>query len=199
MAINVQCPNCNRTLGVPDNLIGKKVKCPSCQTIFTAEEPGASPPPPPPPMEEEAPARPSRRRERADEDGERRSDGGVAAIRAKVNAPAIALLVQAILGIVACLIGTCSGIVQANGQGVDKDVVPILYASSCISFLSILLCVVTILGAIKMRALQSYGLAVAGSITAMFVLPGCCCLLGIGFGIWSLIVLNNPEVKAAFR
>jgi len=26
-----------------------------------------------------------------------------------------------------------------------------------------------------------------------------CCLLGIPFGIWSLIALNNPDAKSAFQ
>jgi hypothetical protein len=52
----VDCPQCQRKLQVPENLIGKKVKCPTCGTMFTADV-GA--PPPPPPREEER--RPSRR------------------------------------------------------------------------------------------------------------------------------------------
>src|SRR5262249_21073957 len=32
----VKCPKCERQLRVPDNLLGKKVKCPSCGTMFTA-------------------------------------------------------------------------------------------------------------------------------------------------------------------
>jgi hypothetical protein len=49
-----------------------------------------------------------------------------------------------------------------------------------------------------MKQLKNYGLAMTGSIIAM--LPcSVCCLLGLPFGIWSLVVLNNPEVKEAFR
>jgi hypothetical protein len=35
----ISCPSCDRTLRVPDELLGKKVKCPSCGLIFvgTAE------------------------------------------------------------------------------------------------------------------------------------------------------------------
>src|SRR5207302_593089 len=32
----IQCPKCNRKLRVPDHLLGKKVKCPSCSSTFTA-------------------------------------------------------------------------------------------------------------------------------------------------------------------
>jgi predicted Zn finger-like uncharacterized protein len=36
----VSCPHCQRQLNVPDNLLGKNVKCPSCQNTFTATAPG---------------------------------------------------------------------------------------------------------------------------------------------------------------
>src|SRR5262245_17440680 len=35
MPIRTTCPDCNRTLRVPDDLIGQRVKCPSCMTQFT--------------------------------------------------------------------------------------------------------------------------------------------------------------------
>jgi predicted Zn finger-like uncharacterized protein len=37
----VSCPHCQRQLNVPDNLLGKNVKCPSCQNTFTATAGGA--------------------------------------------------------------------------------------------------------------------------------------------------------------
>src|SRR5437773_7815439 len=36
----VECPACERRLRVPDTLIGKKVKCPSCSQMFTTADPG---------------------------------------------------------------------------------------------------------------------------------------------------------------
>ena len=56
----------------------------------------------------------------------------------------------------------------------------------------------TILGAWKMRKLELYGLAITASILAM--LP--CTLgfiIGLPAGIWALMVLRQPDVKAAFR
>src|SRR5262245_7448049 len=38
MPIETQCPSCTRPMRVPDDLLGKKVKCPSCDTVFTAQE-----------------------------------------------------------------------------------------------------------------------------------------------------------------
>lgn len=58
---------------------------------------------------------------------------------------------------------------------------------------------VTIFGAIKMRQLQSFGLAMAASILALLPCVGPCCCIGIPVGIWCLVVLNKPEVKSAFK
>jgi predicted Zn finger-like uncharacterized protein len=54
MSISAACPTCSRKLRVPDELLGKLVKCPSCGSTFTANE-GA---PPPPPEERPASRRP---------------------------------------------------------------------------------------------------------------------------------------------
>ena len=50
MPIQTTCPSCGRALRVPDDLIGKNVKCPGCQTTFLAadEDAPASPRPPGP-------------------------------------------------------------------------------------------------------------------------------------------------------
>jgi predicted Zn finger-like uncharacterized protein len=42
----ISCPDCGRKLRVPDDLIGKKVKCPSCNVMFTAAAAGNEPPRP---------------------------------------------------------------------------------------------------------------------------------------------------------
>src|ERR1700674_5512656 len=57
----IQCPQCDRKLKVPEDLLGKNVKCPTCGATFTAAAAGGAPAAPPPPVEEEAP-RPSSRR-----------------------------------------------------------------------------------------------------------------------------------------
>jgi hypothetical protein len=46
MADIVQCPQCQRQLRVPPDLVGQQVKCPSCSTTFIAGETGPAPPPP---------------------------------------------------------------------------------------------------------------------------------------------------------
>jgi hypothetical protein len=57
---------------------------------------------------------------------------------------------------------------------------------------------IILMGALKMKKFQSYGLAMTASILCILCDWSCCCL-GIGAGIWSIVVLNNAQVKAAFR
>ena len=56
-----------------------------------------------------------------------------------------------------------------------------------------------IFGELKMKGLQSYGLATTASVLAMIPCVSPCCLAGLPIGIWSLVVLMNADVKAAFR
>jgi hypothetical protein len=58
--------------------------------------------------------------------------------------------------------------------------------------------IVIIVGSVKMIRLKSHGLATVASVLAL--LPcGPAWLLGLPMGIWSLMVLNRRDVKAAFR
>jgi predicted Zn finger-like uncharacterized protein len=45
MAIIINCPSCERKLRVPDELLGKNVKCPSCQTLFVGKSQPSQPVP----------------------------------------------------------------------------------------------------------------------------------------------------------
>ena len=54
-----------------------------------------------------------------------------------------------------------------------------------------------IVGALQMMRLRSYGWAMTASILALLPL-GPVGVLGLCMGIWSLYVLNQPNVRAAF-
>jgi predicted Zn finger-like uncharacterized protein len=71
----VSCPECQRKLRVPTELVGKQVKCPTCGHIFTADPATQAPPPPPPAAVEPKPTRTSKvsRDEKDDEEDEERS------------------------------------------------------------------------------------------------------------------------------
>ena len=67
------------------------------------------------------------------------------------------------------------------------------------NFIGGVVAIVVITGALKMKRLQSYPFAMIASIIAMIPCISPCCLLGLPFGIWALVVLSDPQVKAAFR
>lgn len=56
----------------------------------------------------------------------------------------------------------------------------------------------SLFGAIQMKNLRSYGWAWAAAIINCIPCYGSCCCIGLPLGIWAIIVLIKPEVKAAF-
>jgi hypothetical protein len=66
------------------------------------------------------------------------------------------------------------------------------------AFISLLAYGFVIWAALRMRQLEGWTLAVVASVLVMVPFECCCCLLGIPIGIWGLVVLLKPDVKAAF-
>lgn len=58
---------------------------------------------------------------------------------------------------------------------------------------------VIIKGAINMLRMRNYKTAKSAAILCMLPICSAGFILGIPFGLWALIVLNRPAVKAAFR
>ncbi len=124
MPVNTNCPSCGKTLRVRDDLRGSRVRCPGCQTVFTAnaaDEESAPAPAAPKHQVTERPSSPPRRdpqlesREGDEEDLQdsyeeeeddfeqpRRRRGGGSRRRAlqMVSGPATGLMVTGIVGIV---------------------------------------------------------------------------------------------------
>jgi hypothetical protein len=61
-----------------------------------------------------------------------------------------------------------------------------------------ILAAVILFGASKMLTASSRGWGMAAAIIALIPLNCWVWLLGMGFAIWALVVLNNPQVKLAF-
>jgi len=56
-----------------------------------------------------------------------------------------------------------------------------------------------IFGGVRMMKLQGHTLAIITCVVAMIpCASGCCCVLGLPFGIWGIMMLNKPEVKSQF-
>jgi predicted Zn finger-like uncharacterized protein len=71
----VSCPECQRKLRVPNDLVGKPVKCPTCGRTFTADPATQAPPPEPPPTRQEV-ARTSKVSRDDDDERSRRPRSG---------------------------------------------------------------------------------------------------------------------------
>jgi hypothetical protein len=54
-------------------------------------------------------------------------------------------------------------------------------------------------GAIGMKQLRNRGLAQVACVLSLIPCLGPCFVLGIPFGIWGLVALNDPQVREAFR
>ncbi len=125
--------------------------------------------------------------------------------QSQVSAPAIALIVVAALAILSNLLSLVlnllgTGIGTLAGSAPDERFVSLFSGGVGIvtALVGIVVYGVMIFGAVKMKALESYALAITAAIIAM--LPcSCCCLIGLPIGIWALVVLVDANVKAAFR
>lgn len=132
-----------------------------------------------------------------------------------VKLPAIFLIVIGAIGLLWALFSLISGLAgaeqnQAQMQQAlsDPNIPPALKrmlagasggGAAFFNLFYVLTSGLVIFGGIQMMKLKSYGLSMAASIIAMIPCVGPCFCLGLPVGIWSLVVLNKPEVKAAFN
>jgi hypothetical protein len=122
-----------------------------------------------------------------------------------VNGPAIGLIVTAILGVliqIFSLIVNLAGASFLASSQMPREAWANMFSGTIgviLNIIGILVSVVILLGAIKMRKLESYGLAMAASIIAMIPCISPCCFIGLPIGIWAVVVLSKPEVKSTFH
>ena len=125
--------------------------------------------------------------------------GNPALLQSKVNGPATFMMVLAIINLVLAPIGIIMNLVQEPNPDLPEQ---FRMLEGPIGIIGNILWMITnaiiLMGALKMKKFQSYGLAMAASILCILCDWNCCCL-GIGAGIWSIVVLSKSEVKAAFH
>ena len=131
--------------------------------------------------------------------------------RRQVNGPAIGLIAAGVVNLLPCVVLLFGFLLLIPPRAVMAGPGPVvaiaapavvapggmeLVVIATIMGLNMPAGIVMLIGGIKMKKLESYGLAMTASILAM--IPGMSCILALPFGIWSLVVLLRPEVKAAF-
>lgn len=125
-----------------------------------------------------------------------------------VSSPATALIVVGVINGLLALFNFYRGLFGAvapppNVQGADPEIMKMIQnitgTTAIVQGVLVgIVAIIIIMGALKMKSLQSYGLAMTSSILAMIPCLSCC-IIGLPIGIWSIVVLSKPEVKSAFH
>lgn len=124
-----------------------------------------------------------------------------------IKLPAIGILVVGILGIISAIYSTLNVVFGLGATFFDPNDVPpeMQQAVAWLSSVETVGIFVNVLGsgfliwaASQMLKLRSHTPALIASVIAMIPCWGGCCCIGLPVGIWALLVLLKPEVKAAF-
>jgi len=160
--------------------------------------------------------------ERQDRDyDDRDPEAIIAQAKSKVSGPAIGLIVVAALG----LLSVIGGVIQYATLDAQFDAqikqmeaqpnVPADQKKEQVRLMNQIrdwckvgllpyyglvgvLSVVALVGGIKMMNLTSSGWAYMSAVLSLVPCTSGCCFLGLIFGIWAIMVLGKPEVKAGF-
>jgi hypothetical protein len=125
----------------------------------------------------------------------------------QVKLPAIALMIVGVLCALASIasllmnvLGVGAGAFGSHSNGGEQvgqlmgGVIGIVMAG-----IGILIGGFIVFGGMKMKDLDNWNLSLGAAIASALPCGFPCCCLGIPVGIWALVVLLRPEVKAAFR
>ncbi|HEX5399674.1 MAG TPA: hypothetical protein VFY06_11575 [Verrucomicrobiae bacterium] len=144
------------------------------------------------------------------------SDGRAVALQ-QVRSPAVGLMVTAILDL---LLGVWSVIQtiffppntqelnsqleQLHNPQAEQFIRTMLHllqgpVAIGLNLFGVALSVLILMGALKMKSLQSYEFAMTAAIVAMLPCVTPCCIIGLPIGIWALVVLRSPAVKSQFH
>jgi Flp pilus assembly protein protease CpaA len=125
---------------------------------------------------------------------------------AQVSSPSVGLLVTGVIGGILSLLGLIlnaigTSVIPFVEDSLDERYMDLWEGAAGIisSFIGIVVAAFIIYAALKMKELSQYGLCMAASILAIIPCISPCCIIGLPIGIWCLVVLTRPDVKAAFH
>lgn len=191
---SIDCPGCKRPIRIPAEVLGQRAQCPFCKCHFRA------------PI--------------------RNSEGGLTTpslirrnpfAQSRTFGPGALLMFVGLVGLVAnaANIARTYADPEAFAKQTREDFAEMArrgdspkleeYGEVTVTWLPIArigflaLSLLTTAGAIAMLRQRRHGLALMGSVAALFNVANCCCVLGFPAGAWALYVLRNPEVRAQFQ
>lgn len=152
----------------------------------------------------------STRRGPADAERYALSQGGHMAndAKARLQYPAICLIlvgtinpVSGLLVILSTIMNLAKGPTQQVLENPDRllGYQTWIVTSTLGALITIIASPLIIYGAVQMLGARKYSMAKLAAILSLIPCTSLCCVLGIPAGIWGLVVLNKPEVKAAFN
>lgn len=131
-----------------------------------------------------------------------------------VSGPATGLMIVGIIcvlcalwGVLSHVLGLGMGAFGAGGRGMG-DMPPQMAQAFqlmagglglVLNIVGLAMSAFFIFASVKMRKLESYGMVMTATILSMVPCLSPCCCVGLPVGIWILIALSKPEVKAAFH
>jgi hypothetical protein len=125
-------------------------------------------------------------------------------VRSKVSLPATLIIVSQVIGLVIQLgsMAFKSQIVAAVKSYVESTGKPLpegaMDSNPLLGVLGIVGSCFVIFAMLEMKKVRRFPVALAGAILAMLPFLSLCCFFGFPLGIWALVVLFNPDVRAAF-
>ncbi|MBP3958814.1 hypothetical protein J8F10_26510 [Gemmata sp. G18] len=167
------------------------------------------------------PDRDDRESDFGEDDRGDRDERAIRRAKSKVMAPAIGLIVVAVFGFLSVALGIVQFAtldaqfdeevkkVEQNPGIPDaqkKDQIQLLnqfrdWAKiGWIPFYAMIgvFSVITLIGGVKLMSLSGKFWPIAGSVLALLPCTSGCCFLGLVFGIWALVIIGQPDVKAGF-
>ena len=125
--------------------------------------------------------------------------------RSKVNLPATLIIASQAIGLVTTALSivmrpqiaaALKSYMAQQGKPFDESS---LNARPVLTVIGVLGGIFVVYAMLEMRKLRRFPIAVAGAILAMVPYLSLCCIFGLPIGIWALVVLFNPDVRAAFE
>ena len=153
----------------------------------------------------------------------RQPNGSEEAALEAVKNPAICLILTGLLNIVLSLWGAVDSVFfpvnidqqlaavpQFNDPEVQKFLsdpqvnhfVHLLYSPAILltnDLFTLAMSILVLVGSLRMKALRNYEFSMIAALLALLPCVTSCCLIGLPFGIWAIIVLRRPAVKSQFK
>lgn len=161
--------------------------------------------------------------DRADDRIDEPQDDDAIIRRAKdaVKGPAIGLIVMAVLGVISIPLGVYqiyslpkelekaklefdkNPEMKADEKQKAKEIVDMIENGAKVVLpasigLNVIIALISGISGFKLLNLNSPGFVKFGSIMTLLPCSGICCILNLIFGIWPLVTIGKPEVKAGF-